>query len=819
MPSASVQDLRYALRTLRSSPGFAATAAVTMALGIGASTAIYSVTNAVLLRPLPYRQPERLVLAWRDSAKRAVRGLPFTNGDFLELRDATTSAFEDMGAVFTFRVIVPREDGRPERIYKAQVTTSFFRMMGARVAHGRDFADADGQPQATQPRAGLPVGSVAILSHEYWQRRYGGNTAAIGREMLAAGQRGPRIVGVLEPGFQLFFPAGGGIEAKPDVWIANDLGYDRSVAALRVIGRLKEGVSLERAQTQVESVAAQLQRNTPGSATSRWSVRLEPMRKHLVAEVRPALLALTGAGIFLLLIASANVANLLLVRGSLREKELAVRQALGGSRWRLMRALLAETVVLAGLGTAVAVGLAWLGVRALLVVAPANLPRLESVAIDGRVLAFAVLAGLAAAGVSGALPAWRAARPRLMEVLHGGGRTAGLRSGRWLRNGVVIAEVALSLVLLVGSGLMLRSFLQLQRIDPGYEARGVLTFLLVGDWRGSEPQRTSFLREIQGRLRALPGVENVTASALFPLTRAFPSISWGLEEAGASAAKFQTADFQTVLPDYFETLRTPLREGRTFREEDNAPGRKRVVIDEFLAAKAFPSQSAAGKRILIMLFGKAVPVEVIGVVGHQRVVSLAEPGREQIYLADGFMGFGVGRNWAIRTSGDPARLAPAVRAALDQFYPQLLVSEMQPMEALLERAQAKTRFSLLLIGVFASVAALLASVGLYGVLATVVRQRTAEIGVRMALGAAPASIFQLVVGHGLRLSAAGIAIGLLAALGLTRALRSLLVGIAPTDALTFASVAGVFLLLAALASWLPARRAARVDPLVALRHE
>ena len=820
-----VRDLRYALRTLRNSPVFALTAALTLALGIGASTAIFSVTNAVLLRPLPYRNPDRLVLACKDSARGNVRDVLFSNADFFDLRDGTKTVFDDMGAVFTFRALVPREDGSAEQISKAQVTTNFFGLMGAKIALGRDFASADGQPQPVPPEAILPLGSVAILSHEYWQRRYGGDAAVIGREMLSYGQRGPRIVGVLAPGFKLLFPPSAATDSTPDVWIANNLGYDnarRNLISLRVIGCLKKGVGLERAHAQAGLVAAELRKNFPSLyATSELHIRLEPMHKHLVAEVRPVILALMGAALFLLLIACANVANLLLVRASLRERELAVRTALGGGWWRLMRQLLAESALLAGLGTLLGVGLAWLGVHALLLLAPANLPRLESIAIDGRVLAFAAATGLAAVAVFGVMPALGAARLSVIDALRGGGNAAALAAGRRWRNGVVIAEVALSFVLLVGSGLMFRSYRELQRIDAGYDAHGVLTFFLARDWNYASPprQRAALLREIQGRLRALPGVESVAAAAFFPLTGGFsPTIAWGTEPGRADPAKPQTADFRYVLPGYFETLRTPLLAGRTFTEDDNAPGRNVAVIDQLLAAKAFPNQSAVGKRLFVPL-PQAAWVEVIGVVAHQRQASQAERGREQIYFTEGFAGFGIRRYWAIRTAGDPATYAAAVRAELAKLDRQLVISKMQPMEALVEREQAGTRFALLLIGAFAAIAALLAGVGLYGVLSTVVRQRTAEIGVRMALGAAPASIFNLVAGHGLRLSAAGIALGLLAAFGLTRLITSMLVGVKATDPSTFAAMAVLFFLFAAVASWLPARRAARVDPLAALRHE
>ncbi|HYM11563.1 MAG TPA: ABC transporter permease [Bryobacterales bacterium] len=817
-------DLAHAARALRKNPALTLTAAATIALGIGASTAIFSVTNAVLLRPLPYKNPDRLVLVWRHNRERSpLRDFLFSNADFFDLRDGTRAVFEDIGGVCTFRAFVPREDGATEQLGKALVTTNFFRLMGAKIAVGRDFMEADGQPQPAWPAALLPPGSAAILSYEYWQGRYGGNPAVIGHEMISSGQRGPRIVGVLEPGFKLFFPPSANTDATPDFWVANNLGYDiahRNLMTVRVIGRLKDGISLKRAQEQIELVAAGLRKNVPWY--SGLYLQLQPMQQHLVAEARPAILALMGAVMFLLLIACANVANLLLVRASLRERELAVRAALGAGWGRLIRHMLAEAVVLSALGTLAGLGLAWLGIQELLAlshsnVMPGNVPRLESVSLDWRALAFAALAGLAAGATFGVMPAWRAARPDLMQALHGGGRATAPRAARLLRNGVVIAEVALAFVLLIGSGLMFRSFLALRRINPGYSPHGLLTFFVTRDWPLSRQEgRAALLREIQERLRALPGVENAAASVGFPLAASYYAIDWATEPTSTPS---QAADVQYVLPGYFETMRIPLLAGRTFTEDDNAPGRRVAVLDQFLAAKAFPNESAVGKRIFAFVDFPSPLVEVIGVVAHQRLASLAEPGREQIYFLDGFVGIGVSRYWAIRTAGDPAKYAAAVRAEIAKLDRQLVISRVQPMDALVERAQAGTRFSLLLIGMFAAIAALLAGVGIYGVLSTVVRQRTAEIGVRIALGATPAGIFRLVVGHGLRLSAAGIAIGLVAALGLTRVISSMLVGVKATDPTTFAAMAVLFFLIAAIASWLPARRAAGLDPAAALREE
>jgi len=802
-----IKDFAYACRTLRKSPLFALTAAGTIALGIGASTAIFSVTDAVLLRPLPYRNPERLVLAGT-----------FSNADYFDFRNGTRHVFEDMGGVSVSRAFVPREDGSAEQLSKALVTINFFRLMGASIALGRDFTEADAVPQPADPQVLIPPGSAAILSYEYWQRRYGGDAAILGREMLSSGQRGPRMVGVLAPGFKLLATALNNTGADPDFWVANNLGYDnqhRNLLTAGAVARLKAGMSLERAQQQVDALVATLRKSYP---TFDRPFRLEPMHRRMVAEVRPALLALMGAVMFLLLIACANVANLLLVRASLRERELAVRAALGGGRWRLIRQMLVEALLLAGAGTLLGVVLARFGIRELLAIAPANVPRLDSVTIDWHVLLFAAAAGLGAAAIFGVTPAWRASRPEVAQVLRGG-RTAAWGAGTLLRNSVVVAEVALSFVLLIGSGLMLRSFIELLRVDPGYDPHGVLTFMITRQWELTRQQgRLALLREIQTGLRTLPGVENATAALALPLSHGPSSISLTIPRQRPSEPGAEGADFGQVMPGYFETLRTPLVAGRTFTEEDNAPGRRVGVIDELLAAKAFPGESPIGKRIRVPW--PDIPwVEVIGVVRHQRAYSLAGPGRETIYLLDGFSGIGVSRHWAIRTAGDPGKLAAAVRAEIAGIDKQLVITRMQPMDAMVDRDQAKTRFALLLIGTFAAIAVVLASVGLYGVLATVVRQRTAEIGVRMALGAAPAGIFRLVVGQGLRLGAAGIAIGLLAALELTRVMTSMLVGVRATDPATFAAMAVLFFFIAAAASWLPARRAAGLDPTVALREE
>ncbi|MFI5092482.1 MAG: ABC transporter permease [Candidatus Acidiferrales bacterium] len=827
----ALRDLALAGRTLRNSPIFTLTAALTIALGVGASTAIFSVTNAVLLRPLPYKNPDQLVIIPTDMRNRGVKDFPFSNANFIDLREASKDEFQGLAGVFTFPNTLTGEDGMPEQVHMGVVTTNYFRLVGARIAFGRDFSDEDGQPQPPPPAPGtqsatpaprLPI--MAILSYEYFQRRFGSNPAVLGQSLNKGQPFSPRIVGVLEPHFQLYFPPSADLEAAPDIWIANRLGYDaaqRYGVSMHVIGRLKPGVTIGRAQAVADQVAAEGRKNFSILNTSGYAIRVEPMRQHLVSEVRPAILALMGAVIFLLLIACANVANLLLVRASLRQRELAIRTALGASRWDLARQILSEALLLAAIGAAGGLAIAWFGIHELLAIAPAYLPRLDTIRIDSTVLIFTIISSLAAAAVFGLAPAWRAARPDVMIVLRGTSRNEGLAGGGLSRKIVVGIEVALAYVLLIGSGLMVRSFYDLERIDPGFNPHGLLTFQIQSDRFLQKPEeRAVATRQLEERLRAIPGVQSVTAASPFPLTGGYSPIRWGTEEALSDASKYKAVDPLIVLPGYFKTMQTSLLEGRTFTDEDNQPGRTYAVVDKTLADLAYPGQSVVGKRILIRIqTPEPVWVEIIGVVAHERGVSLSEPGREQVYFPDAYIGSGATDHWALRVDGDPSKFANDVRASIKAFDPHLLITGLQPMDALIEKAQAGTRFSLLLIGSFAVIAALLAGVGLYGVLATVVRQRSAEIGIRMALGAQPGNIFQLVVGQGLLLTAIGVVAGLFAAFAVTREMSSMLVGIKATDPLTFVTMAALFFLIAATSSWMPASRAASLDPTAALREE
>jgi len=822
------QDFVFALRTLRKSPVFAATAVITLGLGIGATTALFSVTDAALLRPLPYPDADRLVMAFRDMPNRDIKDFPMSPPDYIDVRDGSKSVLDDLAAIdsTTQNIVIPKDDGTAEEVHAVGVTPDLLRTLGARIAAGRLLEDPDSTPLPVSIDGSnannywLPP-TEAVLSNEYWQRRFGGSLSILGHAI----PRSPApviVVGVLAPGFELLLPPGLNMARVPDIWFARRLSYDNAIrlaGVLRMIGKLKKGVSPERAQGVANVVSARLVEEFPIKKSSGFAIRIEPLRKALGDEVRAALLALVGAVVFLLLIACANVSNLVLVRTSLRERELAVRASLGGSLSRIMRQLLTEAVVLSAFGTLLGLGLAWAGIRELVRMAPAtpglaNLPRLESIGLDWRAIAFAALTGFGSAAIYGVFPAWRASRPNVMQILRANARTAGLGGGVNFRNAVVAVEIALSFVLLIGSGLMFRSFLALQRIKPGYDPHGVLTFRVNGGRAAAvgEP-RAVLMSEIRDRLQALPGVEAASATSGLPLAGNYYGLRWGKEDEDPNHI-VGSADYQAVLPGYFETMRTPLLKGRTFTDSDAMSDRKLVVIDQVLAAKAFPFESGVGKRLQFQIGAAPELFEVIGVIAHQRLSSLAEPGREQFYLPSRFAG-----SWAVRTAGNPASYAAAVRAEIAKLDRGVLITAMQPMDSLVERAQSKTRFSLLLLGIFSGTAAFLAAVGLYGVLSTVVRQRTAEIGMRIALGATPSGIFKLVVGQGMLLSAVGIAIGVLTALGLTRAMTSILIGVKPTDPATFAAVAGLFLIIAASASWLPARRAAGLDPSVALRED
>ena len=827
-----LRDVLFAFRSLKRQPAFAITAVLTIALGIGATSAIFSVVNAVLLRPLPYTNASRLGTVWSDLRNRNVIDFPLPAGDFYDLRKDTTQ-FDGFAAITSFRPTVGGDgQGEAEQVSGGAVTTNFFSLLGHRIQLGRDFIEADGTPNAAPPQGDAvpppgaqpppPLPNIAIISYEFWQRRFGGNESIVGQS-IPFGNGRAEIVGVLAPRFEILFPPGTNVDPRPDILIASRVNYEtgsRNNVSLRVVARLKPGVSFDQAQSELDRLSADLRTRFPIKQTSNMNLRIEPMHDDLVADVRPQLVALMGAVVFVLLIACANVANLLLVRASARERELAVRAAIGGNRWRIVRQLVAESVVLAAVGGAAGLLLAQFGIDALIQLSPEGLPRATEVSLDGTVLAFSAIAALAAALIFGVAPAMRASRPDVMDVLRSSGRLVGGHSGRWLRDGAVIAEVALAFVLLVGSGLMIRTFVALQNANPGFEPGNVLTFLIQNNRAQGTDGRQAFQRNMLERLKGVPGVIDATSAGPIPLDGGNSLARFGPLDATTDPAKFQQAITYFVQPNFFAFAKTPIVAGRAFSDADNRPEARVIIIDELIAAQLFPNGNAIGQRMLArVITNEAEPFEVIGVVKHQRHTTMMSDGEEGMYFPDGYGQFGAAFRWAVRTSGNPEAIANAVRSALSEQDRRLLMTEPRTWQSYLDEHIAPTRFALILIGVFAAVAAILAMIGLYGVLATTVRQRTTEIGVRMAFGATQGSILSLIIGQGLRLSAGGIALGVIAAIALTRVMASLLVGVTATDPATFAAMAVLFTLIAAFAAWIPARRAAALNPNVALRDE
>ncbi|HWJ14604.1 MAG TPA: ABC transporter permease [Gemmatimonadaceae bacterium] len=827
------KDLGFAVRTLRKQPAFTITAVLTIALGIGASTAIFSVVNALLLRPLPYVQPDRLATIQADLRTRRVFNFPWPGGDLLDVKQQLT-AFESIAGISSGPTAFVGDDGKAEQIVAAGVTPNFFTLLGTKIAFGRNFVESDGTPNPRRtgppdPNAPPPprLPAMTILSHSFWMRKFGGDSAVIGKTIQVNGN-GATIVGVASPDLKLVFPSGSGIQEQPELYQVFRIDWptqSRLDVFLRLIGRLKPDANLGTAQAQADKLAAYLRDLVPIVKAANLGIRIEPMNKDIVREVRPAILALMGAVTFVLLIACANVANLLLVRAASRERELAVRSALGGSRGTLIRQMLAESLVLGTGGALLGLALAKLGIDLLVSIAPASFPRVDDVSIDGTVLGFTVALAVLSALIFGILPALRASRPNLSQTLRSGGRAPGLQAGKYLRHGVVIAEVTLSFVLLIGSGLMLRSFMVLENVDPGFDPKGVLTFTAFNNRARTPGESQAYGNTLERRLAAIPGVIGVTAASPMPLDGQDANMRWGPVAAQNDPSLFQQATTHIIRPNFFEAMHVRLIAGRIFTPAENDTSSHAIMIDKDLAAKAFPGQSPAsvvGKQMFCRITSpEAQMYQVVGVVEHVRHLTLTNPGREAAFLPEGMFGFGAANRWAVRTKGDPSRVMSDVRRAVADVDPLVPVGELKPMSDYVDRAMAPTRFSLVLIGVFAAVAAVLAAVGLYGVLSTTVRQRTAEIGVRMAFGATGDSIFRLMIGQGLILSGIGIVAGLAAALALTGVMQKadMLVSIKPTDPITYASIAVLFVIIASLACFVPARRAAALDPNVALREE
>jgi putative ABC transport system permease protein len=811
------------MRTLVKNPGFALVAIVTIGFGIGANTAIFSVVRGVILAPLPYEEADELVVLWGEMRNRDVLYFPSSPPDFKDYRDQA-DLLQGLAGVITFQQALTG-DGEPAQIDVAGVTPNFFSVLGVQPLLGWDFVEEDGTPNDPNIQPGAPGAQpgMVLLSHALWQQRFGGDRGALGRTIEVGGAPGV-IVGVMPEGLELLMPPEASVTSRPDLWVAMRLDYansPRNNVFLRLVGRLGDGVTVQQAQAQVSTIAAALAEPDQTKTTAGYGMRVASLHRDLTAQVRPVLYSLLGAVVFVLLIACANVSNLLLARASGRAREMALRAALGGSRGMLLRQLLIESGVLAGAGAVVGLVLAAGGVRLLLGLHPDNLPRIDAVRLDGAVLAFTLVSAAGAALVFGLVPALQASQGVLAHALKERGQAGGGRTRQLLRNVMVVGEVALSLVLLIGAGLMVRSFVALNEARPGYEAEGVLAFEVSLPFaKYPRPiDRANLAEELQSRFSRIPGVTGASAAFPLPLAGALFNGRYGPEEALTDPEAFKQATYRSVLPGYFEAMGTRLLEGRTFTQAEMFDSTTFVVVDEKLARTLWPGASAVGRRFLVRAVTPEPEwVEVVGVVEHQRSESLAAEGMETVFFTDRYLG-GFATSWVVRTTLDPLRLVPAVRAELEAVDGDLPMASIRPFGDDVARAMGPTRFALTLIGVFGVIALLLASVGLYGVLSYLVRQRTAEIGVRLALGAESGKIMRMVVGQGLVLAGTGVLVGLVAAVPLTGAMRSLLVEVSPNDTATFVAISGLFMLVAALACWVPGRRAAHLDPVNALREE
>ncbi|MBI3423516.1 MAG: ABC transporter permease [Acidobacteria bacterium] len=811
-------DLRYGARMLRKQPFFTLVAVLTLALGIGANTAIFSVVNAVLLRPLPYAEADRLVVLWGNFLKLNIERLPAKAAEYVDYREQTqsfaqvaASASEDYNLTGA-----GQSDQLAERLAGTRVTANLFAMLDAQPSQGRAFNDNDTQPGHD---------NVVIISHDLWQQRFGGAANVVG-QTLRLNEQNYTIVGVMPAGFQ--YPHASFRFGEPaELWTPLALTTEQVAQRqppyfLNVLARLKSGVTLGQARAELGALAQRFESQQPGyrgpnNADGGWRITATPLLEEAVGRSRFALLMLLGAVAFVLLIACANVANLLLVRATVRQRELAIRAALGASRWQIVRQLLCESLLLATLGGAGGLLLAWWGVEALAKLKLDNLPRVSETSLDWRVLGFTLLLTTLTGVLFGVLPAWQASRPNVQQILKEGGGAA-TRNRHWLRNALVVGEIALAMLLLVGAGLLLNSLIRVQRLKPGLDIDKLLFVeLALPRERYPDAQKiNAFYQDLTQRVSALPGVEQASAGNLIPLSGTVTSDPFAIEGRQLDFNHPPHAGWQLVAPNFFRTLGIPLLRGRDFTSQDV---NEVAIINQTMARKYWPHEDPLGKRLSLGLPRADNPWKtIIGIVADtpQRTLESA-PGADW-YLPLPTRTARTTRLF-MRAAGDPAALIQAVRQqvwAVDKDQP---IQAATTLRTFVVGSLAPRRFNTWLLGGFAALALLLAALGIYSVLSYAVTQRTREIGVRLALGAQAGDVVRLILKQGLALALLGIGLGLAGALAGTRVLQSLLFGVRTTDPLTYSAVAVVLLAVALLACVIPARRAARVDPLVALRCE
>ncbi|MDX6576147.1 MAG: hypothetical protein QOE96_2100 [Blastocatellia bacterium] len=809
-----LRDVRYGIRSLLKRPGFTAIALITLALGIGANTAIFSVVNAVLLRPLPYVEADRLFVPWGsrgDTKNHTVVSYP----DFVDWQ-TQTKTLEQVAAYNSSGTLLREGDGDPELIYGAAVSADLFPMLKVTPVLGRPFTRADDQPKASP---------VIVLGYALWQRRFNADPNIVGRQ-IRIGSTSVTVLGVMPEGFRFPARADKTEFLRPLAATIGERTERRNSYSLRVIARLRPGVSAAAAESEMRAIGAHLEQQYPDEGF-RLGARLISLHEEFTWGSRTPLLVLLGAVGFVLLIACANVANLLLARAASRHREMAIRAALGAGRRRVVRQLLTESLVLSLVGGALGLLVAWWGIHLLLAASPLDIPRLKEVGLDRSVLAFTAIVSILTGVIFGLAPALQASRADLQDALKEGGRTAGGTATRSrMRAVLVVIEVALSLVLLVGAGLLARSFLLLSDVRPGFEPERLLTTnvsLAQSKYPQPEQQQAGFA-EIVRRAGAIPGVE--AAAVIYPLPFGGDSNANTFLIAGRPVPRPEdkpVSNHRVISPDYFRALNIPLSRGRAFDGRDTRHSPSVIIVNEHLARRFFAGTEALGQHIIIEGErgdnGQPPEREIIGIVGDVRHESLdAESGSEYYvpYTQDSEPLMSL----VVRSSADnPISLAGSVREVIKQMDKDQSVAAIQPMTKLIAESVARRRFNAMLTGLFAVVALLLASVGIFGVLNYTVAQRTQEIGLRVCLGAQTRDVLRLVLGQGVRLILFGLGLGLAASFALTRVLAVMLFGVTPTDPLTFVVVSCLLAGVALLACYLPARRATKVDPLVALRYE
>jgi predicted permease len=805
-----LQNLRYTIRKLRKSPGFTAVADVTLALGIGANTAIFSVVNSVLLRPLPYKDDGRLVVILNNGHN------PVAPANFIDWRSQSQS-FSQMGAAEYWTPNLTGTDN-PEKLWALHVTPDIFPMLGVQPLLGRMFL-----PEEQEAGKEHEV----MLSYSLWQSHFAGNPEIIGRSVALSGET-YTVVGVMPRDFK-FAPFWA---TKTDLWAPLALGSrltDRGGGSLRVFARLTPGVTLEQAQAEMAGITGRLEREFPGT---NQDMQVVSLREKVVGNIRPALLVLLGAVGFVLLIACANVSHMLLARAAVRREEIALRTALGAGRWDVFRQVLTESVTLAMLGGGAGLLLAVWGVRVLVALGPADIPRVETIGVDGHVLLFALGVSLFTGLALGMAPAWRATTVNLSDALKEGKRGSSEGSRRHHLPGLLVgSEFALAVVLLAGAGLMVRSFLALQRVDPGFDPSGVLSMVVsvAGTEQAAAGHTGNFYQTVLEKVRAVPGVQSASGINHLPLA----GDEWGFRfhiegRPPERPGEESVATYRAVFPGYFRTMSIPILRGRDVTNADNLRSPGVVAINNYFARRYWPGEDAIGKRITFDDPAKNPSwLTVVGVVKDTARSSWVSPPEEEVFLP-----YLQNRAYLdtpsppysyltliVRTAGEPESLAPAIRGAIHSLDKNIPLSEIQTMDHVVAEATGQSRFYLILLGAFGTVALVLAGVGIYGVMSYSVSRRTQEIGIRMALGAQGRDVLRLVVFQGIIQALVGVAVGLAGALVLSRLMAGLLYGTRPNDPATFAAVVLVLSGVAVAASYVPARRATKVDPIVALRYE